>query len=195
MLIYYALALIPFLLVGYVLWAYRHKAAEKQHASDERMVLLMGEGERQREVTRTRFVPPPSVEADAAPKGGPPWIARERFLSKGEAVVYYLLKTALRRDHEIYVHVALRAVVTLADNVPSFERDQLLRRLAQHELAFVVCDKALRVITVVELAEGVGTPDDQVKAECLKSAGIRMIHVDPAALPPRDAIRALVYGY
>lgn len=191
MLIYYALALIPVLLLGYVLWTYQRKAAEKEEASKERMVLLMGEG--QREANRGTFVVPPSEEPAPARKG-PGWIARERFLSKPEAVVYYLLKTALRRDHEIFVHVGLPAVVTLGDNLPSFERDQLLRRIAQHDLTFVVCDKTLQVIAVVELADYASGPDAQVKAECLKSAGVRLIRVDPSALPPRDAIRALVYG-
>lgn len=192
MLIYYALALIPFLLLGYVLWAYRHKAAEKQAASDGRMVLLMGEG--QREASRGTFVPPPTAEV-AQTRKTPPWMARERFLSKPEAVVYYLLKTALRRDHEIYVHVSLPAVVTLQDNVPIFERDQMLRRLAQHDLAFVICDKGLQVVAAVELADDAGTPEAEIKTECLKAANIRLIRVDPAALPPRDAIRALVYGH
>lgn len=191
MLIYYALALIPVLLLGYVLWLYRNKAAEKEAASRERLVLLMGEG--QREVNRGAFVSKRSEEP-APVRKGPPWIARERFLSKPEAVVYYLLKTALRRDHEIFVHVGLPAVVTLPDKVPSFERDQQLRRLAQHDLTFVVCDKTLSVIAVVELAGEAAEPGAEIKAECLKGAGIRLIQVDPAALPPRDAIRALVYG-
>lgn len=192
MLIYYGLALIPFLLVGYVLWAYQRKAAEKEAASNQRMVLLMGEG--QREVTQSGLTSSPSAEV-APVRKVQPWVARERFLSKPEAVVYYLLKTALRRDHEIFVHVGLPAVVTLGDKVLGFERDQQLRRLAQHEFAFVVCDKGLQVVAVVELADGAATPDAELKTECLKSAGIRLIHVDPKALPPRDAIRALVYGH
>ena len=41
MLIYYLVALVPFALLGYVLWAYHRKAAEKEAASQERLALLM----------------------------------------------------------------------------------------------------------------------------------------------------------
>ena len=200
MLIYYLLALIPFVLVGYVLWQYHRKSEEKQALSHERMALLMGEGERQRLQQET----PPEAAAESAQSAppvqpkivtgkAPPWARRERFLSKSEAVVYYLLKTALRRDHEIYVHVAMSAVVAVGDDVPPFEREQRQRRLAQHELTFVVCDKALHVIAALEVNEFLTEVDADFKAECLKTAGIRLVHLDAAALPPRDAIRTLVY--
>lgn len=200
MLIYYALALIPFALVGYVLWAYHRKAAEKDALSHERMTLLMGET--QRELLPHEAAPAaPPAGAQAAARApertltakGPEWVRRDRFLSKSEAVVYYLLKTALRRDHEIYVHVPLSAVVTVGESVPAYDREQRMRRLSQHELAFVVCDKALHVIAALELNEYLTEVDADFKAECLKSAGIRLIQLDPAALPPRDAIRTLVY--
>jgi hypothetical protein len=200
LLIYYLLALIPFALVGYVLWAYHRKAAEKEALSRGRMALLMGETQ----VERPQHEAPPAAAAENTPVAppvqhkivtgkAPPWARRERFLSKSEAVVYYLLKTALRRDHEIYVHVALSAVVSVGDDVPPYEREQRVRRLAQHELTFVVCDKALHVIAALELNEYLTEIDADFKAECLKSAGIRLVHLDATALPPRDAIRTLVY--
>jgi len=200
LLIYYLLALIPFALVGYVLWAYHRKASEKEALSRHRMTLLMGETQ----VDRLQHEAPPAAAAENAPVAppvqpkivtgkAPPWARRERFLSKSEAVVYYLLKTALRRDHEIYVHVALSAVVSVGDDVASYEREQRQRRLAQHELTFVVCDKALHVIAALELNEYLTEIDADFKVECLKSAGIRLVHLDAAALPPRDAIRTLVY--
>lgn len=201
MLIYYLLALIPFALAGYVLWQYHRKSAEKEALSHERLTLLMGET--QRDLLQQDAAPPPAApeKAQAAAPGlervltnkTPAWTRRERFLSKSEAVVYYLLKTALRRDHEIYVHVALSAVVTVGESVPAYEREQRMRRLAQHEITFVVCDKALHVIAALELTEYLTEIDAEFKAECLKSAGIRVIQLDATALPPRDAIRTLVY--
>lgn len=196
MLVYYALALIPFALVGYVLWAYHRKAAEKEALSHERMTLLMGETQRavlQQEPSPA--APPAAAPAPqkAAISRDSSWARRERFLSKSEAVVFYLLKAALRRDHEVYVHVMMSAVVTVGENVPAYEREQRQRRLAQHELTFVVCDKALHVIAALELSEYLTDVDADFKAECLKGAGIRLIQLDPAALPPRDAIRTLVY--
>lgn len=193
MLIYYLLALVPFALLGYVLWAYHHKAAEKEAARQDRLVLLIGET--QRNVSQGEPEAGTALPAEAVPvRKGPAWVARERFLSQPEAVVYYLLKTALRRDHEIYVHVALAAVVTVGETIPGFEREQRLRRLAQHKLSFVVCDKSLRVIAALEVNQESTASERELKAECLKSAGIRLIQVDPTALPPRDAIRALIYG-
>ena len=204
MLVYYALALIPFALVGYVLWTYHRKAVEKQALSHERIALLMGET--QRAVLQQEAAPDaPPVAAPAGAQAAAPvperalsgkslaWARRERFLSKSEAVVFYLLKAALRRDHEVYVHVVMSAVVSVGENVPAYEREQRQRRLAQHELTFVVCDKALHVIAALELTEYLTDVDAEFKAECLKSAGIRLIQLDPAALPPRDAIRTLVY--
>ena len=205
MLIYYMLALVPFALAGYVLWAYHRKAAEKQALSEQRMTMLMGET--QREVLQhdaapeAKAEPAPAVALAAAPAveklatgKGPGWVRHERFLSKSEAVVFYLLKTALRRDHEIYVHVALSSVVTVAGNMPSYDRDQRLRRLAQHELTFVVCDKALHVIAALELEEVLTDIDADFRAECLESAGVRLIKLNPSILPSREEIRALVYG-
>jgi len=192
-LIYYLVALVPFALLGYVLWAYHRKAAEKEAASQERLALLMVESQRgaSLEEAEPGAAPPAKVEPI---RQAPAWAPRERFLSQAEAVVYYLLKSALRRDHEIYVHVALAAVVTVGGTIPGFEREQRLRRLAQQELDFVICDKNLRVVAAVEL-KGVDTAAEmELKAECLKSADIRLIQLDPAALPRRDAIRDLVYS-
>jgi hypothetical protein len=174
LLIYYLLALIPFALVGYVLWTYHRKAAEKDALSHERMALLMGETQR----ARLQHEAQPEAAAQSAPAApttqpkivtgkAPPWARRERFLSKSEAAV--------------------------GDDVPAYEREQRQRRLAQHELTFVVCDKALHVIAALELNEYLTEIDADFKAECLKSAGIRLVHLDATALPPRDAIRTLVY--
>lgn len=205
MLIYYVLALVPFALAAYVIWAYHRKAAEKEALSHERMALMMGETHR--EILQPDAAPEkkpataPAASTPAAPPAaqGPGskatgWVRRERFLSKSEAVVFYLLKTALRRDHEIYVHVTLGSVVTVAADTPPYEHDQRMRRLAQHELTFVVCDKALHVIAAMELEEVLTDVDADFRTECLENAGIRLIKLDPASLPSREEIRALVYG-
>ena len=186
MLIYYLLALVPFALLGYVLWAYQHKAAE------ERLALLMAESQRGTAGAEAESGAAPASKAETL-RPGPPWVARERFLSQAEAVVYYLLKSALRRDHEIYVHVALASVVAVGKTVPGFEREQRLQRLGQHELNFVICDKDLRVVAAIDLHREANASEREFIAQCLKSAAIRLIQLDPASLPKRDGIRALVY--
>ena len=205
MLIYYVLALVPFALAAYVIWAYHRKAAEKQASRHERMALMMGETQREilqhgaspaAKPVAAPVSPTPAAPPAAATAGGKTagWVRRERFLSKSEAVVFYLLKTALRRDHEIYVHVSLASVVTVEADAPSYEHDQRVRRLGQHELTFVVCDKALNVMAALELEEVLTDADADFREECLSNAGIRLIKLDPAALPSREEIRALVYG-
>ena len=72
-----------------------------------------------------------------------------------------------------------------------------MRRLAQYLLDFVVCDKGMRIIAVVEVypaVDAVGAGEQQFRADCLKRAGIRLVRVNPAALPKREEIRALVGG-
>jgi len=193
LLIYYLLALVPFALLGYVLWSYQRKAAEKEAARQERLALLMVES--QRAASPGEVVPGGAPAPKAEPqRQGSVWAARERFLSQAEAVVYYLLKSALRRDHEIYVHVALSAVVTVGAAITGFEREQRQRRLAQQELNFVVCDKDLRIVAAFELNQEGAAPDRELKVESLKAAGIRLIQLDPTSLPRRDGIRALIYG-
>jgi len=186
------LALAPVAAIACIVWAYRRKFSEKEAASRERLAVLLGE---------TRTAPPAS--ASAAPAGGatgvptaapgPAWTVRERFLSQPETLLYYLLKSGLP-EHEIFAHVSLAALVGVAERPSGFDRGEQLRRLAQHELAFVVCDKNMRVVAAVELNRAASASALDLKAECLKAAGVRLLRVDPAALPGREAIRALVRG-
>ncbi len=120
--------------------------------------------------------------------------ARERFLGPAETLLYYLLKTGLS-GCEVFANVSLASVVSASG--AGREREQQLRRLAQYRLDFVVCDKSMRIIAVVEVdsaVDVVGPGEQQFKADCLKRAGIRLVRVNPAALPKREQIRELVGG-
>ena len=78
MLIYYLLALVPFALLGYVLWSYQRKAAEKEAARQERLALLMVES--QRAASPGEVVPGAAPAPKAEPQSqGFVWAARERF--------------------------------------------------------------------------------------------------------------------
>ena len=119
---------------------------------------------------------------------------RERFLGQHETLLYLLLKTGLP-DYDIFASVSLAAIAALPAS--GAEREQQLRRLAPYQLAFVVCDKSMRVIAVVDIeaaggAEAAGI--QQFKADYLKRAGIRLVRVSPAAMPKRDQVRSLVVG-
>jgi uncharacterized protein DUF2726 len=135
---------------------------------------------------------PPSMSAPAAvPAAG---AVRERFLGQHETLLYLLLKTGLP-DHEIFANVSLASVMALPAS--GGEREQQLRRLAPYQLDFVVCDKRMHVVAVVDI-ETAGGADaagiQQFTADYLKGAGIRLVRVNPAAMPRRDQVRGLVIG-
>jgi len=119
---------------------------------------------------------------------------RERFLGQHETLLYLVLKTGLP-DHEIFANVSLASVMALPAG--GAEREQQLRRLAPYQLDFVVCDKSMHVVAVVDV-ETAGGADaagiQQFKADYLKRAGIRLVRVNPAAMPRRDQVRALIVG-
>ncbi|MBI2294601.1 MAG: DUF2726 domain-containing protein [Betaproteobacteria bacterium] len=195
-LFWYLLALAPVVAIAYLVWTYRRKSAEKEAASRERLAAVLGSRRREGAAIektagaagRGLPAPPPSASAAAAM-----WVARERFLSQPETLLYYALKAGLP-DHEIFAHVGLAALVGVGPHMTGYERDQRLRRLAQHEFSFVVCDKSMRAVAAVELNQAAAAAGQDFKAECLKAAGIRLVRLDPAALPRRDEVRALVRG-
>lgn len=190
------LGLVPIGAVAYIVWAYQRKVAQKNAASDERYRQLFAAD------------PPTSTKpADAPASGGtgapvpvsllvPPqnaatFSSKERLLSPPEALLYYVLRAGLP-DHVIFAHVNLAAVVEVPQTVRGYEREQQQRRLARYRVDFVVCDKNTNVVAVAEFE----AMDESAtfKTACLKTAGIRHIPVNPAAIPKRDAIRPLIYG-
>jgi hypothetical protein len=121
-------------------------------------------------------------------------VPAERFLGKAESLLYYLLKSGLP-DAEIFAGVSLARVLGAAGD--GRDREQQVRRLSQYHLDFVVCDKAMRVVAVVEVgtAAGAGAAGDQrFKSDLLKQAGIRVVRINPAELPRREQIGSLVNG-
>jgi hypothetical protein len=182
------LALVPVVSVAYVVWAYRKNAADKDAASRERLTFMLGTAS----VAAER---PPEQAPVAAPPAKPEalWLARQKLLTPPESVLYYLLKTGLP-DHEIFAHVGLEVLVEAGRRGAAYDREQRQRRLAQHAVSFVVCNKSMRAVAAIELIEGAARPDQALKAECLGEAGIRLVVVEASALPRRDKVRQLVLG-
>ena len=112
-----------------------------------------------------------------------------RFLGQPQTLVYRLLKAAIS-DHEIFANVAMVSVI-------GSKSEQEARRLAPYRLDFVVCDKAMHVVSVVEMEAGDGLQaagEQHFKAESLKAVGIRLVRIDVAKPPRREEIRELVCG-
>ena len=185
--------------IGFVVWYSRKKFAEREAASKARLERLLRAPAQpaapaELAPTRTAASPSASVAVPTPAKAPAAMPARERFLGQAETLLYYLLKTGLP-GYEVFAYVSLASVISASGS--GHEREQQLRRLAQYRLDFVVCDKSMRIIAVVELDSAVaamGAGEQQFKADCLKRAGIRLVRVNPAALPKRDQIRALVGG-
>jgi hypothetical protein len=192
-------------IMAYAVWNFQKKTAAREAAAQQRFSQLLREQASGSGRPAAAAVPatpvstaaPVSAAAPAMPVPVPASgaaAARERFLGQRETLLYLLLKTGLP-DHEIFANVALASVVALPSSAS--EREQQLRRLAPYLLDFVVCDKSMRIVAAVDLeaaggAEAAGI--QQFKADYLKSAGIRLVRVNPAAMPRRDQVRGLVVG-
>ena len=121
----------------------------------------------------------------------PQFSRKPRLLPPATAALYYVFRTGLP-DHEIFAGVALDDVLEVAAQTNAARREQLMHRLGQPRLDLVICTKQLEIVAAVV----VGTGDDRAKfaSECLESAGIRVVRIDPAAPPRHHQVSALVYG-
>ena len=186
--------------IVFAIWNYRRKAAASKAASAARFEQMFNGR------TQTAASPQPSSPAAApasessapakAPAAAPatPPAATQRLLGQAESLLYYLLKAGLP-DFEVFAGVSLARVVGAPGN--GRDREQQLRRLSQYQLDFVICDKSMRVVAVVDVesAAGAGTAGDQsFKSDILRQAGIRVVRVNPAAPPRREQIRVLISG-
>lgn len=197
-LIFVAVAISAAILV----WDYRRKVAAREAASKKRFEeMFMAKqapvpGAAPSAATPVTMSPVvPAASASAIPKA--PALAAAssaRFLGQPETLVYRLLRASIP-DHEVFANVTLASV--LGANGSGFDREQQLRRLSQFRLDFVVCDKSMHVVAVVEIAAANGAPaagDQQFKVDSLKAAGIKLVRVSIAKLPRRDELRAMVCG-
>lgn len=187
--------LVPIGAVAFIVWSYRKKAATQARVSSKRFQQIFGasvpgaagSGAIAIGSTAARRPPVPgAASASFAPKG--------RLLTDPETLLFYVLKTGLP-DHETFVHVSLAAVIDVGGALPGNERERQLRRLSQYHLDFVVCNKNLQPVAVLEIEQDLATGAvAQFKAESVKASGIKYLRISPAAMPQRQALRALIYG-
>lgn len=188
---WYLLVLTPLIAIPVLWWYYRRKLARREELAGSRLQQLLKEA---RTGTETP-VPKPALQK-SAPLMPAPFVRRERVLDPVQTVVYYLLKNALP-DHEVLSRVSLQQVLDLPQNAAD-DREQRLRGLAQHTVDFVVCNKALQPVAVIELLEqeppaALVTAQD-FRSRCLANSGVRHLRVLRTALPRREEVRGLVLG-
>lgn len=180
--------------VAFAIWNFRRKTTARRAASDARFEKIF------KGSAQVPADPPGSAAQSSAPAKAPPAAsaappaAAQRFLGPAESQIYYLLKSGLP-DFEIFAGVSLARVVGAAGE--GREREQQLRRLSGYQLDFVVCNESMQVVAVVEIEAAAGADaagDRRFKSDLLKQAGIRLVRINPAALPQREQVRPLVDG-
>ncbi|HEY7743009.1 MAG TPA: DUF2726 domain-containing protein [Burkholderiales bacterium] len=193
--LWYVLLLATVGVAVYAVWSYRKKAAARKAAGEARLEKLLKE---QAQLASGLQPPIPSAAEPSSSAKAPPAtaatqpVAAERFLGKAESLLYYLLRSGLP-DAEVFAGVSLARVLGATGN--GRDREQQLRRLSQYQLDFVVCDKSMRVVAVVEVETSAGAEaagDQRFKSDLLKQAGIRVVRINPAELPRREQIGALI---
>ena len=127
------------------------------------------------------------------------YLLRPRFLTKAESVVYLLLKAAFPRN-EIFARVRLADVLQVKIGPQGMERLRAFRKIANQHVGFVVCDRDMTIIAIVDSKEPdqVINPRDQklevIKQRCLQAAQLKYICVYPPQLPRYRELREQVLG-
>ena len=127
------------------------------------------------------------------------YLLRPRFLSKVEGVVYMLLKAAFPR-HEIFARVRLSDVLQVKIGPQGMERLRAFRKIANQHVGFVVCDRDMTIVAIVDAKEPeqVTNPRDQkleiIKQRCLQAAQVKYLCVYPPQLPRYRELREQILG-
>lgn len=202
---WYVIGLIWVALIAGIAWSYRRKKAQRNAERAKQFEALYADLKVNRgaaaaaPVATVPEAPPPVTTAPApAPVPVAGYCRKPRLLGQPDTLLYFVFRSGLP-DHEIFANVPLGDVVEIADSLRGYEREQKARRLAQFKLDLIVCTRQLEVIATVMVSRD--GPQDAAQAEnarfteqCLQAAGIRVIRVEPAALPRHHQVRDLVYG-
>ena len=195
--LWYLLVLAPFIALPVLWWNFRRKQAAREQVSGARWESLAKEV-----VTPPTVSPVPSsvpvVPATAMSHlqaMGASYVLRDRILDPAQKVLYYLLKSGLA-DYEIMAQVALSSVLSVPAGITGGEREQRLRTLARETVDFVVCDKTMKPVAVIDLlaqeVPSVLTTAADFRTQCLAQSSIRYLRLVRTALPKRDELRGLV---
>ena len=206
------LVLIPIAAIAYIVWDYRRKMAQRAAVSAGRLTELMGAvkevqlsaaaptpAAEKAAVAPVAPMPPPATrpEAEAAKPEAPLYAARERVLTPPQTLLYYLLRTGLP-EHIVLARVSLAAVLEAGPGLSGFARDEQTRRLAALTVDFVVADRNMRPVAVVEIAapgqDSVAQTDRESARTRLAAAGVRYVELDARKLPRKEGIREAVLG-
>jgi hypothetical protein len=141
---------------------------------------------------------PGAAAAAAPPAPAAPALAvaaikpKVSFLAGPNKLLFLVLRTALP-DHLIFPNVRLADAVQVAGQPPT---PQQRAQLAQARVDFVICNKELAVVALIDITDG-NRADDVLKRQLepqLAAAGGRYLRIAPNAVPKPAEVRALVCG-
>ena len=127
------------------------------------------------------------------------YLLRPRFLSKSENIVFLLLKAAFPR-HEVFARVRLADVLQVKIGPQGMERLRAFRKIANQHVGFVVCDRDMTIVAIVDAKEAdqIIDPRDQkletIKQRCLQAAQVKYICIYPPQLPRYRELREQILG-
>ena len=127
------------------------------------------------------------------------YLLRPRFLSKSETMVFLLLRAAFPR-HEIFARIRLADVLQVKIGPQGLERLRAFRKIANQHVGFVVCDRDMTIVAIVDSREPdqLVNPRDQkleiIKQRCLQAAQVKYLCVYPPQLPRYKELREQILG-
>jgi hypothetical protein len=141
--------------------------------------------------TEPRLSSPPPGAAAAVPQAATVKL-KASFLNGPNKLLYLVLKAGLP-DHQIFVNVRLVDAVQITGQPPT---PQARAQLAQARVDFVICNKQLAVVALLDITDG-NRADDVLKRQIepqIAGAGGRYLRVAPTAIPKPAEARTLVCG-
>jgi hypothetical protein len=190
------LLLLPVVAIAVLVWNYRRQAAAREAASAERMEAFFGKRNADA-ITKTADDRAPAAPP---PRGARPQLfavsgftVRAPLLSAEQLAVYQLLKSALP-ECEVFPCMCLSAFVLPDEKLTGFARAAQTRRLADAMVDFLVCDKHMKPLAVMQLKNSTGKVAETAAfaAACTAAIGVRWLELEPAALPAVEDLRTLV---
>ena len=155
-------------------------------AAYRREKLLTGNGS----ATSNSVAAAPSAPATAAAVQTPVKV-REVFLAAPAKVLFLVLRAGLP-DHHIFANARLADVIQLSGQPTT---PQARAHFAQGRIDFVICNKSLSIVALIDLIDGARSDDTLKRAlePQFATGGVRYLRVASNAIPKPADVRQLVY--
>ncbi len=169
------------------------QARERLAAEElEQLIATYRKGKAATPAVAAQGQPSPAPGPTAAQPAGATVKPKAVFLNGPNKLLYLVLKAALP-DHQIFAQVRLADAVQVTGQPAT---PQARAQLAQARVDFVICNKELNVVALLDVTDG-NRADDMLKRQVapqITAAGGRYLRIAPNAIPKPGEARALVCG-